>query len=112
MENFEFIFLCVFLSQILEELNIVSTTAQSVNTNINQITSLMQKTLEFLSETRNSYTCIKQEAENIAKLWNVKPEFKSKRQPKVKKHFDELCEDYRLSNEESRFKINVFLSRN
>ncbi|CAH1998356.1 unnamed protein product, partial [Acanthoscelides obtectus] len=48
------------------------------------------------------------EATELANKWNIQPEFRQRRQPKVKKHFDELLSDYRLNNTQILFKINVF----
>uniref|UniRef100_H2ZY62 HAT C-terminal dimerisation domain-containing protein n=1 Tax=Latimeria chalumnae TaxID=7897 RepID=H2ZY62_LATCH len=51
------------------------------------------------------------EAKNSAiksEKWGGQTKFQEKRMRKVKRHFDELCENERLANSESFFKVNVF----
>ena len=48
------------------------------------------------------------EANIVAEKWSINPEFSKTRQRKVKRHFDELCEDERLQDPESLFKVNIF----
>lgn len=67
-----------------KEINTVFKIAQSVNTDINVVATSIEKLLESLKQTRNSYLKIKSEAEKIANQWNIPAQFTKKRQPKVK----------------------------
>lgn len=82
--------------QILQELDTVSKLAQKDNVNVSEITSLIQQTLENLSATRKNYVDVKNVAADIAVKWDVNAVFKNKRQTKIKKHYYELCEDFRF----------------
>lgn len=48
-----------------------------------------KRTLAYISETHK-------EAEKVAKQWDINVKFVAKRQPKYKKHFDELSVDSHL----------------
>uniref|UniRef100_A0A6P7FT20 Uncharacterized protein LOC114333770 n=1 Tax=Diabrotica virgifera virgifera TaxID=50390 RepID=A0A6P7FT20_DIAVI len=59
-----------------------------------------------MREQFDDFVC---EATTICNRWGIQPGFSQKRQIKSKKHFDELCEDERLQESESCFKVTVFL---
>jgi len=44
----------------------------------------------------------------VAKSWSISTEFKNKRRKVVKKYFDELCTDMRLTCPESLFRVTIF----
>ena len=53
-------------------------------------------------------TILPRKRHSLAQQWGVETNFgKGKRIPKAKKHFDELCDDSRLTDPEMRFKVNV-----
>lgn len=68
----------------------------------------MQVCLEDLEKYRKEFEDLKMQANNIAVKWSINPEFSKTRQRKVKRHFDEICEDERLQDSESFFKVNIF----
>ncbi len=43
----------------------------------------------------------------MAEKWGVKQTFENERNRRVKRHFDEFCQDERLADAESYFKVNV-----
>ncbi|GBP60025.1 Condensin complex subunit 1 [Eumeta japonica] len=51
---------------------------------------------------------LKMKANSVAEKLSINPEFSKTRQRKVKRYFDELCEDERLRDPESLFKVNIF----
>ena len=57
---------------------------------------------------REEYHQTKEEVTAVTAKWKVNPVFVEKRQPKVKKHFDELAEDHRFSDTEVCFRVNVY----
>jgi len=58
-----------------------------------------------LEKFRNDYEKAKTDTVNIAKKWNVKAKFSNKRRKILKKHFDELAEDFRFKNNEHLIQI-------
>lgn len=68
----------------------------------------MKTCLEELERYRDEFENLKMEANSVAEKWSINPEFSKTRQRKIKRHFDELCEDERLQDPESSFKVNVF----
>lgn len=108
LETFEFIFLCNLLDRVLGEINISSKMLQSPQLELSEAIASLRKPLKSIESNRNEYNGFKVQATEIAKNNKITDQFKSKRIPKVKKHFDELSEDHRLSNSEEAFKINVF----
>lgn len=87
IENFYFIFLCVFLAQTLEETNTVSRIALSLDTNISVTAISIQK----LTTEPNNYAKLKFDAENIANQCNILAHFTKKR-AKSKKIFWRLVQ--------------------
>jgi hypothetical protein len=45
---------------------------------------------------------------NQARKWKIDTNFLGKRQPRIKRHFDELTSDFRFANREQLFKVHVF----
>lgn len=61
----------------------------------------VQVCLEELEMYRHEYEDLKTEANSIAVKWSIMPEFPKTRQRKVKRHFDEICEDERFQDPEN-----------
>lgn len=108
MSTFEFIFICIILTEILSQLNLVSKLLQSKNVDLLKATDNLKNAKTNLEKFRNGYENAKANALNIASKWKVNPEFSNKRKKIIKKHFDELAQDFRFENNEHAFKINVF----
>lgn len=108
INNFQFVMLTVILSKVFTQLNIASKSLQGKETDLERASTIFQRSRERLLQMRNEYQNMKEEAVTLAVKWNVDPIFPQKRQPLVKKHFDELAEDYRFSDGDNLFKINVF----
>ena len=49
-----------------------------------------------------------EEASIVAKSWSISTEFQNKRRKVVKRYFDELCTDMRLTCPESLFRVTIF----
>jgi hypothetical protein len=69
---------------------------------------VLNRVSENLKVIRNSYEDMKVEAENQARKWRIDTHFQGKRQPRIKRHFDELSSDFRFDDKEQLFKVNVF----
>lgn len=109
MENFEFIFIIIFVIKILSPINIISKILQSINIDLVKASTLLKSALFEIKQFRNDFECVLSEARTIAQIWGVKTEFACNRTKITKKHFDELSVDHRFSNHSEMFKINVFL---
>ncbi len=108
MENFEFVLQTVIQSKILETTNTVSQRLQKQNTDILQASKYVASASETLVSLRGEFNSLKETAQNLAQSWGIPPSFPEKRARRTKRHFDELCEDERLSNAEEHFKVSVF----
>jgi len=108
MSTFEFIFICIILTEILSQLNLISKLLQSKNVDLLKATDNLKNGKTNLEKFRNVYENAKANALNIVSKWKVNPEFSNKRKKITKKHFDELAQDFRFENNEHAFKINVF----
>lgn len=106
--TFEFIFLTVFLFKVMNEINLASKVLQKQNVDLDSAAEVLERVKNKIAVLRNSYDEIKLEAQNLANTWDINPNFTSKRQPKIKKHSDELASDFRFENREYFFKVNVF----
>lgn len=108
LENYNFIVLLVFHCKILQTIDAASKALQSKNIDLSISSNLLQVCLEDLEKYRKEFEDLKMQANNIAVKWSINPEFSKTRQRKVKRHFDEICEDERLQDSESFFKVNIF----
>lgn len=108
MEKFDFIILIVQQTKLLECVNAVSKMLQAKDADIHKAVGLLQNTVQILTAYRDDFAEVKRTAQNLAERWGVQSEFTNTRKRSVKRHFDELCEDERLSDAESHFRINVF----
>lgn len=61
-----------------------------------------------MSEYRGAFDQAKTTAQTLADKWGAQNTFEKVRGRRVKHHFDELCEDERLSNAESFSRVNIF----
>lgn len=57
---------------------------------------------------RHEFVNLKMEANSVTEKWSINSTFSKARQRKIKRHFDELCEDERLQDPDSSFKVNIF----
>jgi len=108
MEKFSFIFLVVLQTKVLESVNVVSKILQDTNTDIQKAVKLLENSIQILSEYRGAFDQAKTTAQTLADKWGAQNTFEDVRVRRVKRHFDELCEDERLSNAESYFRVNIF----
>lgn len=108
MEKFEFIFMCVFLHKILTKINLASKVLQKKHVDLDEAKTVLNQAYNKISEIRSKFIEIKGKAAEIARTWNVAPEFQEKRQPKVKHHFDELTKNYHFFSREDMFRIEIF----
>jgi hypothetical protein len=108
IENYKFIMLLVFHCKILQTIDSASKALQSKATDLTNALKRLKICLEELERYRHEFENLKKEANSVAEKWSINPEFSKTRQRKVKRHFDELCEDERLQDPESLFKVNIF----
>ncbi|KAJ8893275.1 hypothetical protein PR048_005866, partial [Dryococelus australis] len=106
--TFNFVLLLVIQYEVLDFLNIVSKSLQSET--VDQLFSheLWGSALLKLIEMRGRFGELVSEASDICKRWGMFQSYRKSRIRKVKKHSDELCEDKRLQNPESSFRITLF----
>ncbi|GBP84419.1 hypothetical protein EVAR_47806_1 [Eumeta japonica] len=83
---------------------------QSKATDLSNALKRLKICLEELERYRHEFVNLKMEANSVAEKWSITPEFSKTRQRKVKRHFDELCEDERLQDPEG-FLTMLFLHR-
>ncbi|XP_050516311.1 uncharacterized protein LOC126891168 [Diabrotica virgifera virgifera] len=108
LDNFQFVMLTVVLSKIFTQLNITSKFLQGKETDLEKAARVLERSQTELKKMREDYEAYKDEATLRARKWNVQPMFSQSRQRKVKRHFDELAEDFRFSSGEEAFRVQVF----
>ncbi|XP_026483030.1 zinc finger MYM-type protein 1-like [Ctenocephalides felis] len=108
IENFNFVMLLVFHCKILQIIDATSKALQSKDADLSNALKRLKICMEELEKYRHDFENLKLEANSIAEKWSITPEFSKTRQRKVKRHFGELCEDERLQDPESLFKVNIF----
>lgn len=108
MERFEFIILLVFQTEILENIDLTSKLLQKADIGLDCATNQLNETLRKICHIRTNFTEIKDKAVVLANSFNIRPVFENKRKRKVKKFYDELLEDERLSDAEQLFKVDIF----
>lgn len=108
ISKFSFIFLVNMQTKILECTNAVSQLMQAKHTDILKASALLQNAISVLTEYREQFDEAKSTTLALATKWGSQTQFETTRARKVKRHFDELCEDSRLSDAESNFRVNVF----
>ncbi|XP_026481919.1 zinc finger MYM-type protein 1-like [Ctenocephalides felis] len=108
IENFNFEMLLVFHCKILQIIDAASKALQSKDADLSNALKRLKTCLEQWKKYRHDFENLKLEANSVAEKWSITPEFSKTRQKKVKRHFDDLCEDERLQDPESLFKVNIF----
>uniref|UniRef100_A0A3B3RTZ4 HAT C-terminal dimerisation domain-containing protein n=1 Tax=Paramormyrops kingsleyae TaxID=1676925 RepID=A0A3B3RTZ4_9TELE len=108
MEKFSFIFLVVVQAKVLETVNAVSKTLQKTDTDIQTAMQLLENSIQILSDYRSAFDQAKATAQMLASKWGVQTTFENVRPRRVKRHFDELSEDERLTNAEKYFRVQIF----
>ena len=108
LESFNFVLLLVIQCEVLEALNIVSKSLQSETVDLLSAYELLGNALLKVTEMRGRFGELVSEASEICERWGISQGFRQSRIRKVKKHFDELCEDERLQEPESCFRVTVF----
>lgn len=106
--KFSFIFLVNVQTKILECTNAASQLLQAKDADILKASTLLQNAISVLVEYREQFDEAKSATLALATQWGSQTEFEVSRARKVKRHFDELCEDSRLTDAESNFRVNVF----
>ena len=90
MSSFEFVFLCVLLSKILNEVHIPSKLLQIKNLDLTAASGSLENASKNLKQYRKMFDSAKLEAVEIASTWQIPAIFFQKRRKIVKRHFDEL----------------------
>ncbi|XP_033217388.1 uncharacterized protein LOC117173106 [Belonocnema kinseyi] len=108
MENLEFVFQVVLHTKVLTTTNLVTKALQKRDVDLSQANVLLEQAYQELREFRNDYEIATSQAIKLSADWRVKAELQNKQIKKTKKYFEELCEDERLSDEEARFRVNIF----
>ncbi|KAI4828236.1 hypothetical protein KUCAC02_022341, partial [Chaenocephalus aceratus] len=70
--------------------------------------SIYQNAISVLVEYRGQFDEAKSATLALATKWGSQTQFETTRARKVKRHFDELSEDSRLTDAESNFRVTVF----
>lgn len=108
LEKFETVFLIVFETKILKNIDAVSKLLQKKQQNIEQAAKLFTTTYENIKQMRDEFNLIKTEAVDLAKEWGTITEFAKKRISRPKRFFDEINNHHQIQTNEDWFKINVF----
>ena len=109
MSSFEFVFLCVLLSKILNEVHIPSKLLQTKNLDLTAASGSLENASKNLKQYRKMFDSAKLEAIEIATTWQIPAIFFQKRRKILKRHFDELSTDHRFDSSEEIFRINIFI---
>ena len=109
MSSFEFVFLGVLLSKILNEVHIPSKLLQTKNLDLTAASGSLENASKNLKQYRKMFDSAKLEAVEIATTWQIPAIFFQKRRKIVKRHFDELSTDHRFDSSEEIFRINIFI---
>uniref|UniRef100_A0A1Y1MVW0 DUF4371 domain-containing protein n=1 Tax=Photinus pyralis TaxID=7054 RepID=A0A1Y1MVW0_PHOPY len=108
LENFETVVIIVMEYKILSITKIVTNALQSKNQDIERASKLLKSAKEDISRIRENFSEIVNEAADSARSWGIQPHFKNSRLRRVKKQFDELSSDERLTNSQENFRVSVF----
>ncbi|KAE9534354.1 hypothetical protein AGLY_008444 [Aphis glycines] len=107
IENYNFICTLVFQCKILQIINLTSKILQSKSVDLDNASNSLKNCYKQLKEYRILMLLL-EEANIVAKSWSISTEFQNKRRKVVKKYFDELCTDMRLTCPESLFRVTIF----
>lgn len=108
IENYNFICTLVFQCKILQIINLTSKILQSKSVDLDNASNSLKNCYEQLKEYRCNFNDLLEEANIVAKSWSISTEFQNKRRKVVKRYFDELCTDMRLTCPESLFRVTIF----
>ena len=109
MEKFTFIFLVIIENKILQSTNTISKLLQSKDADLSVAVTLLDTAIAELNQFRSHYEIAKNDALDLADKWGVTKIFEETGIRKAAKcHFNELCSDEKLTNAESRFRVNVY----
>jgi len=92
----------------LQIINLTSKIPQSKSVDLDNASNLLKNCYEQLKEYRCNFNDLLEEANIVAKSWSISTEFQNKRRKVVKRYFDELCTDMRLTCPESLFRVTIF----
>lgn len=92
----------------LECTNAISKLLQETTIDLLQASELLQSSIRTLQEYREQFDEAKASTLALAVKWGCNSQFTATRVKKVKRHFDDLSEDSRLSDAEHYFRVNVF----
>ncbi|KAJ8359185.1 hypothetical protein SKAU_G00157100 [Synaphobranchus kaupii] len=81
---------------------------QEKRTDILKASALLKNSIRVLVEYREQFDEAKSTTLALATKWGSQTQFDQTRARKVKRHYDELCEDSRLYDAENNFRVNVF----
>ena len=86
-EKFPFIFQVILQTKILESVNAVSTMLQATNTDMQKALTLLDNTIQSLSEYRGAFDQAKVKARTFAEKWGSQPTFENVRVKRMKCHY-------------------------
>ncbi|KAF3859064.1 hypothetical protein F7725_021463 [Dissostichus mawsoni] len=108
ISKFRFLFLVNMQTKILESINCASQLLQAKDADILKASTLLQNAISVLVEYRGQFDEAKSATLALATKWGSQTQFETTSARKVKRHFDELSEDSRLTDAESNFRVTVF----
>ncbi|XP_051168609.1 zinc finger MYM-type protein 1-like [Leptopilina boulardi] len=108
IERLEFILLLIIQCKILEKVNIASKALQSKELELSSAHDHLENAYSEVANLRNSFGDFRVEASELCAKLNILDQFEEKRKRRKKKHFEELCEDERLTDPEKLFKVSIF----
>lgn len=89
-------------------MNALSKTLEAKDVDIQKAVGFLESIIQTLTAYRHDFDQVKRTTQNLVAKWGAQSEFMEMRKRRLKCHVDELCEDERLSDGESYFRINVF----
>ena len=93
----------------MEEVNLTSETLQNCDASFHEAMNELQRSLLQLMEMRNSFRQTVEEAQKIAKTWNIEDmSLQNRRKRRIKTFFDELSDDFEFKDPLHNFKVKVF----
>ncbi|XP_075696700.1 zinc finger MYM-type protein 1-like [Rhinoderma darwinii] len=110
ISSFEFVMMVVLQSRILDVVGPISKCLQAKDTNIEKATQLLQNAVEVFQKFRSDYQGAKDSAIKLSEKWGIGVIFEKRRNKRVKRQFDELCQDERLNDAERYFQVNIYNS--
>lgn len=104
----DFVFMIDLQSEVLEQIDVISKMLQAKDADLHKATELLDTAIAELTRFRENFEEAKATAQFMPEKWGVKQTFENERIRRTKHHFDEFCQDERLADAESYFKVNVF----